>query len=211
MAADFRAEVEKVRTWLTTNRWVDQYEFWWSEGGVISALQEFLTRVPPENWSDDDVTDILYVLEQANTDYIAELVAQNESTMLAIAKHSLARGGVAGDDIAEQLGYCVQLRDEAEVLLIAFMRNEHERTRRMALLSLAHMQSPSVLACAKAAWESGDEYSQMGALSALNTVGSDLFASYLSQALADRRENLLALARRYADELAKDNSYQLSS
>lgn len=178
---------------------------------MISAFQEFLARVSPENWSDDDVTDILYVLEQANTGYIAELVAQSEPRMLAIAKHSLVRGGVAGDDIAEQLGYCIQLRDEAEVLLIAFMQDEHERTRRMALLSLAHMQSTAVAAYAEAAWESGDEYSQMGALSALNTVGSDLFASYLSQALADKRANLLALAKRYADKLAKDNSHQPSS
>lgn len=211
MAVDFHAEVEKVRIGLSTNRWVDQYEFWWNEGGVISAFQEFLSSVSPEDWSDDDVTDLLYVLEQANTDYITELAAQKEPTILAIAKHSLARGGIASDDIAEQLGRCIQLRDEAELLLIAFMQDKHERTRRMALLSLAHMQSTTVTPYAKAAWESGDECAQMGALSALKTVGSDLFASFHSQALADKRENLHVLAKKYADELAKDNLHQPSS
>lgn len=204
MLADLHAEVEKVRTWLATNRWVDQYDSWWSDGGVISALQHFLARVQPQDWSEDNVVDLLYLLEQSSTDYIAELVTQSEPMALAIAKHSLARGGVASDDIAEQLGHCVQHRDEAEALLIAFTRDEHERTRRMALLSLAELQSASVPALAVSAWDTGDEYARMGALSALKTIGSTLFHTYLSRAQDDGRKNLDSLARKYADELAKE-------
>jgi len=204
MPADLHAEVEKVRTWLTTNRWVDQYDYWWSDGGVVSALQHFLALVQPRDWSEDDVTDLLYLLEQSSTDYIAELVTQSEPMALAIAKHSLARGGVAGDDIAEQLGHCIEHRDEAEALLIEFMRDEHERTRRLALLSLAKMQSAAVPGLAVAAWDTGDEYPRMGALSALKTIGSELFPTYLSQAQEDGRQHLVSLARKYADELAKE-------
>ncbi|QYF95285.1 HEAT repeat domain-containing protein [Massilia sp. PAMC28688] len=202
MTTDFHAEVEKVRTWLTTNRWVDQYDYWWSEGGVVSALQHFLARVQPRDWSEDDVTDLLYLLEQSSTNYIAELVTQSELMTLAIAKHSLARGGIAGDDIAEQLGHCIERRDEAEALLIEFMRDEHERTRRLALLSLAAIQSAAVPALAVAAWDTGEEYPRMGALSALKTIGSKLFPIYLSLAQEDGREHLVSLARKYADELA---------
>lgn len=142
---------------------------------------------------------------QSSTDYIAELVTKNEPMTLAIARHSLARGCVAGDDLAEQLGYCIQHRDEAEALLIEFMRDGHERTRRLALLSLAELQSTAVPTLAVAAWDSGDEYPRMGALSALKSIGSELFPVYLSRALEDGRENLLSLARKYADELAKEN------
>ena len=205
MPANLHVEVEKVRAWLTTNRWVDQYDGWWSDGGVVSALQHFLASVQPQDWSADDVTDLLYLLEQSSTDYIAELVTKNEPMTLAIARLSLARGCVAGDDLAEQLGYCIQHRDEAEALLIEFMRDGHERTRRLALLSLAELQSTAVPTLAVAAWDSGDEYPRMGALSALKSIGSELFPVYLSRALEDGRENLLSLARKYADELAKEN------
>lgn len=204
MLADLHAEVEKVRSWLATNRWVDQYDSWWSDGGVVNALQHFLARVQPQDWSEENVSDLLYLLEQSSTDYVAELITQSEPMALAIAKHSLASGGVASDDIAEQLGLCVQYRDEAETLLIAFTRDEHERTRRIALLSLAKLQSASVPALAVSAWDTGDEYARMGALSALKTISSKLFHTYLSRAQDDGRKNLVSLARRYADALAKE-------
>lgn len=202
MPADLHAEVEKLRAWLATNDWVDQYDRWWSNDGVVGALQDFLARVAPEDWSDVDVTDLLYVLEQSSTGYIAELLTESEPMTLAVARHSLARGGVAGDDIAEQLGYCTAHRDEAEALLIAYMGDSHERTRRLALLSLARMQSTAVPALAEAAWDSGEEHARIGALSALGTIGSALFPSYLARAFEDGREHLVSLARRYADELA---------
>lgn len=202
MAADLHAEVALLRTWLATNSWVDQYDRWWGVDGVVGALQDFLARVAPEDWSDDEVTDVLYVLEESSTDYIAELLTQSEPMALAVARHSLARGGVAGDDIAEQLGYCTAHRDEAEALLIAFMGDDHERTRRLALLSLARMQSTAVPALAEAAWDSGDEYARIGALSALGTIGSGLFPAYLARAIEDGREHLVSFARRYADASA---------
>jgi hypothetical protein len=206
MIENFHAEVEKVRTWLATNRWVDQYDFWWSEGGVVSALQEFLTRVQPQDWSEGDITDLLYILEQSSTAYIAELVTASEPMALAIAKHSLARGGIASDDIAGQLRNCVERRDEAEALLIAFMRDEFEGTRRVALLSLAALKSAAVPSLAVVAWDTGDEYPRMGALTALKAIGSALFPEYLSRAHEDGREHLVSLARKYADELGKEVS-----
>lgn len=140
MVTNLHLEVEKLRHWLTTNRWVDDYDVWWAEGGVIGVFQEFLSRVPPGDWSDDDVTDILYVLEQSSTEYAAELATRTEEMALAIAEHSLARGGIASDDIAEQLGNCVQRRADAEALLMRFAQDEHERTRRVAGLSLARLR-----------------------------------------------------------------------
>jgi hypothetical protein len=193
-------EAELLRTWLASNQWVDQYDRWWSNDGVVDALQRFLAQVQPDDWSDADVTDLLYILEQSSTDYVAELVAETEPMTLAIAKHSLARGGIASDDIAERLGYCIQRREEAEALLMEFMRDTHERTRRLALLSLAKLGSAAVPSLAVSAWSTDDEYQRMGALSALKTVGSELYPAYLSQALLDGREHLVALARKFAAE-----------
>lgn len=198
---EFHAEVEKLRAWLTTNRWVDDYDNWWSNSGVVGALRDFLANVEPQDWSEVDVTDLLYVLEQSTTNYVAELVAQSAPMALAIARHSLARDGIAGDDIAEQLGYCVSRREEAEALLIAFTQDEHGRTRRIALLSLAQLQSDAVTPIAVAAWDTGDEYQRIGALSALKTIGSALLLGYLARAEADGRKNLVAAARRHVEEL----------
>lgn len=141
MATDLHLEVEKLRRWLAANRWVDGYEAWWDQGGVVEAVQDFLSRVPPDDWSEEEVTDLLYVLEQSSTDYVAELATRTEEMALAIAEHSIARGGIASDDIAEQLGRCVRRRAEAEALLMRFAQDEHERTRRIAVLSLAKLQS----------------------------------------------------------------------
>ena len=203
MPAILHDEVEKVKAWLSTNRWIDQYDRWWCEGGVVSALQNFLASVQPQDWSSDNVTDLLYLLEQSSTNYIAELLTETEPMALAIARHSLARGGIAGDDLAEQLGHCIQHRDEAEVLLLEFVRAEHEGTRRLALLSLAEMQSTAVPALAVAAWNTGEERARMGALSALRTIGSQLFHQYLALAQEDGRQHLMSLARRLADESAQ--------
>lgn len=106
--------------------------------------KNFLARVAPQDWSEENVTDLLYLLEQSSTDYVAELITRNELMALAIARHSLARDGVASDDIAERLGYCVQHRDEAEALLRAFTEVRHERTRRIALLALAAVPPAAV-------------------------------------------------------------------
>lgn len=141
MATDLHLEVEKLKHWLSTNRWVDGYDAWWARGGVVEAVQDFLSRVPPDDWSEEAVTDLLYVLEQSSTDYVAELVARTEEMTLAIAEHSIARGGIASDDIAEQLGRCAHRRAEAEALLTRFAQDEHERTRRIAALSLARLRS----------------------------------------------------------------------
>jgi hypothetical protein len=206
MPAILHDEVEKVREWLRTNRWIDQYDRWWCEGGVVSALQDFLARVQPQNWSPDNVTDLLHLLEQSSTNYITEMLTKTEPMALAIARHSLAHGGVAGDDIAEQLGHCIHHRPEAETLLLEFVRDEHEGTRRLALLSLAKLQSTAVPALAVAAWDTGEERARMGALSALQTVGSELFHQYLSLAEEDGRQHLATLARRLAAEPARGHS-----
>ncbi len=76
MSKDFHAEVEKLRTWLQTNRWADAYDGWWREGGVVSALDDFLARVAPQDWSESDVTDLLYLLEQSSTDDTIERVSR---------------------------------------------------------------------------------------------------------------------------------------
>lgn len=119
MAADLHTEVEKLRTWLAPNSCVGNYGHWWSEDGIVHALRAFLARVQPQDWSEDDVTDLLYVLEQATSadvHCIAELVTQSEPMALAITKHASASGGVGAARLAEYQRYCKQRRDDAELL-----------------------------------------------------------------------------------------------
>ena len=190
--ADLHHEVEKLKTWLVTHQHVDHYDSWWTVNGIVDAVQNFLASVQAKDWTEEDVTNLLYVLEHSCTDHVAELFAQDESIALAIGKHSLARGGVASDDIAEQLGKCSGHREEAEALLIEFARDKHERTRRMALLSLAQLQSAAVPELAVMAWDAGSEPERIGALSALRTIGSDLLPMYIEKAKEDGRKHIAA-------------------
>ncbi|MDB5847034.1 MAG: hypothetical protein JWP29_786 [Rhodoferax sp.] len=203
MHSDFRHEVRKLRTWLANNRYVDDYDFWWPDQGVVGTFQRFVGSVRVQDWTEEDVTDLLYVLENSSTGYLVELLAENEAMTIAIATHSLARGGLASDDIAEQLAYCDQQCEEAEALLIQFAQHPHERTRRMALLSLARLQSAAVPMLAITAWNTGDEFQRIGALSALDTISSDLFSSYLSQVHLDGRAHLVAYARKWGATAGK--------
>lgn len=202
MITELHDEVEKLRTWLTTNPHVDKYDTWWTERGVVAAVHDFLAAVRPSEWTEQHLNDLLYLLEVSSMGYLAELVTQEESAALAIARHSLARGGGAGDDIAEQLGHCTQHREDAMALLIEFAHDAHERTRRMALSSLARLGSDAVPALAVSAWNTGDEYQRIGALSALATIGSDQLPAYHLAAEKDGREHLVQYARKCAASLA---------
>ncbi|ARN21546.1 HEAT repeat domain-containing protein [Piscinibacter gummiphilus] len=170
---------------------------------MIAALDDFVTRVSHDTWTNDNVDDLLCVLEHSTTDHPVGLLTRIEPMALAIARHALARGGVAGDDIAEQLGGCVRHREEAESLLMAFVKDRHERTRRIALLSLARLQSAAVPSLAAAAWDTGDEYQRIGALEALRIVGSDLLPEYVSKAVEDGRPHLLANVHRLAPDAVR--------
>ena len=96
-------------------------------------------------------------------------------------------------------------------LLIEFAHDEHERTRRMALLSLARLGSDAIPALALSAWNTGDEYQQIGALSALATIGSDQLPGYLLAAEKDGREHLVRYARKCAAGLASSGEAAASS
>jgi hypothetical protein len=170
---------------------------------VIGALAHFLAHVPPPAWTNENVEDLLYVLEASFTADAIDMVTRAESAALAIARHSLGRGGVASDDIAERLGACIQHRDQAEFLLMAFIQVPHERTRRMALLSLARLRSTAVPELAAAAWDTGDEHQRIGALEALRLVDSDLLSGYLSKAVQDGRASVVAHARRCAESTTR--------
>ena len=184
MAENLHLAVEKLRTWLDTHpRCHDEYHHWFGQGGIASAIECFVKRVQPEYWTDENVSDLLLVLHQSPTEHIAELIMCNESMALAIARHSIGCSGLASDEIALWLGRCVNHREEAEELLIKFTQHSHERTRRIALLSLAKLQSASVEPLALAAWDTGEQYAQMGTLAALDTIGSPLFSVYLRRAL----------------------------
>ena len=204
IAADLHLEVRKLRTWLgETGASVDGYPAWWAIDGVIGALDDFVTHTPPDAWTAQNVEDLLCVLEHSTTDYAVELATRTEPMALAIARHALAQRSVAGDDIAARLGHCLRHREEAESLLMAFVQDPHERTRRMALLSLAQMRSAAVPALAAAAWNSGDEYQRIGALAALRLVDSGLLPEYVARALEDGRPHLLANARKHAEDAAR--------
>jgi hypothetical protein len=73
VATELHDEVDKLRTWLTTNRHVDKYDAWWTEPGVVATVQTFLAAVRPDEWMEQHVADLLYLLEVSSTGYLAEL------------------------------------------------------------------------------------------------------------------------------------------
>lgn len=119
MPATLHVEVEKLRAWLAPNRWIGEYGGWWSVDGVVNALRQFLARAQPQEWSEGDVADLLFVLENATSadaHHVAELLMQSEPMALAITKHAFAAGGVGSARLVEYQRYCQKRRDDAELL-----------------------------------------------------------------------------------------------
>ena len=190
-------EVQKIMQWLTTSRRIEDYDGWWSN--VVPAAEKFIHSTPPESWTAYDISDLLFLVNLCNTEYLAETLTAKTEIALLLARMALESGEPdARWQLASQLAFVSDRHEAAEALLLQFARDPEEYVSRRALLALATLKSSAVPRLAELAWKTGHEYQRIAALNALKTVESALLPHYLAEAHKDGREHLVSNAKRLA-------------
>lgn len=195
---DLAREICRFKSWAAetageprSGEWECGYAHW---PAFYDALSRFIATVETENLSPTAVSELLYGLARDNEcEHVGALLADRPELLLAVAKAALE---AAEPDAKWQL--CARLakvddsrRDDAEQLLLVFVRDDDEYVSRRALLALSQLQSPQVEALAERAWATTHQYQRIAALWALHAVASPALGDYLARARQDGREYLV--------------------
>ena len=196
-----RNEVEKFRKWASaypvqerTGEWEDDYHDW---SAFHEAAITFLAASSPDEWVDEDVSDLLYAIARDNeSEYLAEEVAVNIDTLLKLSELAIHSQEVdAKWQLAAQLGSLCERQQEAEALLLQFVEDQDEYVSRRALISLGQLKSTRAEEFAERAWGTGDEYQRIAALWVLKDVASEKLPAYIEKAEVDGRQYLIHNSR----------------
>lgn len=180
--------------------WELDYDEAWDD--LYTAALDFLASKPFQQWSYEEIRDVLFVIARDNDRKRLALTIRNKHPHLLVplARAALAMG--EQDDrwqIAEQLGHLGKSAGEEEAVLLLLVRDEHEYVRRQALCALARIGSCATEAETLLIWERDDpeqQWARMMCLWSLHRVGSSELEMYLAKAESDPREYLRGYAAR---------------
>jgi hypothetical protein len=203
--ADLMTEVGRFREWADAypsarrnGEWECDYQAWPS---LHDAVLGFIAGRPFGSWSEVELRAVLYAIARDNEiEYLARQIRERHPHLVAPLTRAALAVGEPDDrwQLAVQLGH-LGPSAEAEQLLLAMARDEHEYVRRRALESLLRVGSPAVEALALAAWHRPDEYQEwarMMALYCLHRLGSRRVEPLLAEAERDPRQYLRGYAER---------------
>jgi HEAT repeats len=191
-------EVTKFRAWVSSVKYLNSeslnvedgccYSEWWD---LFKVILSFLTTSINEDWSNQDVDDILYVIGWDNErEDLTDEIEENYDVLIKLA--NLALNSTEYDakwQLADRLGNLST--ESAELLLLKFVNDEDEYVSRRALLALGRMKSPQAEALAEKSWATGEEYQRIAALWVLNDISSNKLPEYLQKAIEDGRHFVL--------------------
>lgn len=193
--------ISELREWVRRNgdghpsdEWIYEFPKW---DLIYSSIQKFIDSMPCAGWSQEEITDLLYAMEIDNEDeIISEMLTGNAEALLRVARFSLESELADGRwQLAAYLGTLTTRKQESEDLLVRFADDKDEYVQRRALMSLGSMNSGKAEPAAIKAWQSGQEYLRIVALSTLAAVNSPMLSSYLQMAEEDGRESVVQEAR----------------
>jgi HEAT repeats len=181
-------EVDKFKAWAATypiqersGEWECDYSDW---DTFHKAVLSFLASSSPEDWSDTEVSNLLYAIARDNEiEYLVKQVAKNSETLLRLSNLAVSSSEAdAKWQLAVQLGALSSRVPEAETLLLKFVNDEDEYVSRRALLSLGALKSSRAEALAERAWDTGHQYQRIAALWVLKEISSDKLPVYVKKA-----------------------------
>jgi hypothetical protein len=161
------------------------------------------------DWTEDEISDFLFVcsldlddelLPQLGLEGLSgEELEQARLRNVELARQSLKAGSATcRRHFVALLGQADCLDEEIESLLVCFAEDDDECVRRLAVNSLAQLQSQVSETLALKLWhrkDSHQDYSRMMALSVLQTIGSEHFHSLSSEASTGELPVLARYAR----------------
>lgn len=176
----------------------------------------------PENFSTlerDDLENVLYLVGRNfdigsllhfydNDEPITPGNVLLQEHFLQLAKAATAVSGPGYDDAKSVVAACFQKLDhlshEAEEILLALYNDDHEYTKRMALLSLGKLGYGQIRTLLAQSWEIQDQWHKMACLSVVHKYLKDrvLLEEYLNKASKEQDEELLG----FAQKIRSDNA-----
>jgi hypothetical protein len=201
---ELKKVVEEFRVWAKgypgrdrSGEWECDYEQW---PKTTTAFCAYLDAGPPQQWDDEVVDLLLYILARDNeSEVLKDELANRPIHLMALAKAGIqSTERDARWQLADALGRAGPQPIEGESLLLRFVGDDDEYVSRRALLALGRRQSPKAEMLAQRAWETNDEYQRMAALDVLSTLNAPTLSAYLTLAQKDGREHLA----RFAAEVA---------
>lgn len=189
-------EIARFERWAASltgprsGEWECGYSHWPAR---YTAVDRMIAAVEVEHVSNADVSHLLQCLARDNEcEHIAKQLDVHPGLLFVLAQAALA--SVEPDakwQLAERLGRRDDRREEAEHLLLQFVRDDDEYVSRRALLALSRLGSRQTETLAGQAWATGHEYQRIAAQWALGAVASPRLAEYLALARQDGRPFLL--------------------
>ena len=204
--AEFDRMVSAFRHWAAeythagmSGEWECAFEEW---PEMWAVLDEFLISVDPEEWDDEIIASLLYVIARDNEREILKQTLETKPIHLL----ALARAGIHSKErdarwqLADALGRSGLDAEVVTPLLERFINDEDEYVSRRALLALGGRLAPEAEALALRAWATGHEYQRMAALDVLSSLASPLLSSHLEAAEQDGRQYLVSFARKISSD-----------
>ena len=194
-------EVTKFREWVSSVEHLNSETINAEDGccysewlNLCKMILSFLTISINEDWSSQQVDDILYVIGWDNEcEYLIDNIEENSDVLIKLA--DLALNSAENDakwQLADRLG---NLSNEpAESLLLKFVNDKDEYVRRRSLIALGRMNSLHAEAVAEKSWKTGGEYQRIAALWVLKDISSNKLPIYFQNAMEDGRHIVLTNA-----------------
>lgn len=195
-----RTAVRRFKTWADryptkqdSGEWECDYEEW---AEIESAFDACLDAWSPQDWSDEMVELMLYVIARSSeTERLINQLRTRPAELLALARAGLhSKDPDARWQLAHAVGKWIPDAKKAEPLLERYFDDDDEYVSRRALIALGDRGSIRAEALALRAWETGHEYQRIAALGALQSINSAVFGRYVALALEDGREYLVQYA-----------------
>ncbi|MGE5672311.1 MAG: HEAT repeat domain-containing protein [Mycobacterium leprae] len=192
LAVRLRHEVERFRAWAETveheAEWEEEYPGW---GDLYNAVRVIVRALPPEDWTPELQQDLLYAMARDREGQVVqdELIDHPAVLFRLVDPARTYPDYEARWQAADALGQISESPEESTAVLRQFVQtDEHEYVRRRALLAMGYRDLPGAESLALAAWETGEEYQRMAALTVLAYIDSPHLAEKLSAAEHDPSE-----------------------
>jgi hypothetical protein len=148
---NLRQEIDAFKAWAATlpehkAEWEVPYfdksgNYKWDD--IYEAVEQFIEKVPLEEWISEIYDLLLYILARDNEDEVILHFLENyPQHLITLASKALTYEDYdAKWQLAYGLSHLKDFKSTAEALLQEFIKDEHEYVRRRALLALEDLQS----------------------------------------------------------------------
>lgn len=195
----FKNWAEHIPAASRSGEWECDYPDW-SE--IYTQIAEFVISKDFCLWSEDEITDILYIIGRDNeTQELARVLAKDSDRLIGLLQQCLqSKESEAKWQLIVEAGELKEWSPILEKLIYCLYFDKDYYVQRRALMELAKKQSKYTLELAQYSWETQDEYQRISALQALHDLNYEGIGEFLDVALKSDQKHLVLNAERIHNE-----------